>query len=66
MAGEHICVDIFRRPDGSYGFGEFRRDPEDARGWYAIGNHGDRRFDSADAALRAAKDVVDWLSRQLA
>jgi hypothetical protein len=23
------CVDIFRRPDGSYGFEEFRRDPED-------------------------------------
>ena len=23
------CVDLFRRPDGSYGFEEFRRDVED-------------------------------------
>ena len=25
------CVDLFLRPDGSYGFEEFRRDVEDAR-----------------------------------
>lgn len=24
------CIDLFRRPDGSHGFEEFRRDPEDA------------------------------------
>jgi len=23
------CVDIFSRPDGTFGFEEFRRDPED-------------------------------------
>ena len=65
MAGELIGVDIFRRPDGSYGFDEFRRDPEDARGWYGIGHHGDRRFESVDAALDAARDAVDWLSGEL-
>ena len=30
------CVDIFRRPDGSYGFEEFRRDPEDAGAWTPV------------------------------
>ncbi len=27
------CVDLFRRPDGSFGFEEFRRDVEDAGNW---------------------------------
>jgi hypothetical protein len=26
------CVDIFSRPDGTFGFEEFRRDPEDRGG----------------------------------
>ena len=56
------CVDIFRRPDGRYGFEEYRRDPEDARGWFAIGGFGDRSFDDADAALRAARSRVAWLA----
>ena len=29
-----ICVDIFRRPDGTFGFEEYRRDLEDAMGWF--------------------------------
>ena len=65
MAGELICVDIFRRPDGSYGFDQCRRDPEDGRGWFSVGHHVDRRFDSGEAALAAAKESVDWLADQL-
>ena len=61
LEGETICVDIFRRPDGSFGFDEFRRDPEDGRGWYSIGHHGERRFDTADTALAAARLAVGWL-----
>ena len=30
------CVDLFRRPDGTYGFEEFRRDPEDAGEWTPV------------------------------
>lgn len=30
------CVDVFRRPDGSFGFEEFRRDPEDAGAWTPV------------------------------
>jgi hypothetical protein len=29
MDGGNCCVDIFRRPDGTYGFEEYRREPED-------------------------------------
>ncbi len=31
------CVDFFIRPDGSFGFEEYRRDAEDRRGWFPIG-----------------------------
>ena len=27
------CVDVFSRPDGTFGFEEFRRDPEDMGAW---------------------------------
>ncbi len=59
--GATICVDIFQRPDGSYGFDEFRRDPEDPRGWYSIGHFGDQVFGTEDAAVAAALEAVGWL-----
>lgn len=61
LPGETICVDIFRRADGSYGFDTFRRDPEDGRGWYSIGHHSTARFDSEAATLAAARREITWL-----
>lgn len=65
LDGETICVDIFLRPDGTYGFDEFRRDPEDGRGWYSIGHHGATEFATAEDALSAARDTVVWLNDTL-
>lgn len=65
LDGEHICVDIFLRPDGTYGFDEFRRDPEDANGWYSVGHFGNQIFPDAGTALKKAEDTVPWLSEQL-
>ena len=62
LDGETICVDVFARPDGTYGFDEFRRDPEDGRGWYSIGHHGTAEFSSSDAALAEARKTVSWLN----
>jgi len=62
--GDTICVDVFQRPDGSFGFEEFRRDPEDGRGWFAIGHHGHEAFASVDAALEAAASRIAWLERE--
>ena len=59
-----LCVDIFRRPDGSYGFDEYRRDPEDGRGWSSLGHHGARVFDSEAGALAAARAAVRWLAQE--
>jgi hypothetical protein len=60
--GEARCVDIFVRPDGSYGFEEYRRDPEDGRGWFAIGASSTRVFATPEAARAAALISVPWLA----
>jgi len=62
LDGETRCVDIFRRPDGTYGFEEYRRDPEDGRGWFAIGAHAARTFATEADALASAKASVPWLT----
>ncbi len=55
------CVDLFRRADGSFGYEEYRRDPEDPGGWRPLGGHGDSAYADEPAALAAAKSAVGWL-----
>ena len=55
------CVDVFERPDGTFGFDEFRRDSEDMRGWFSIGYFGNRVFPTPEAALSDARKSVGWL-----
>ena len=56
------CVDLFVRPDGTYGFEEYRRDIEDGRGWFAIGFHASARYETAEGALQEALTRIRWLS----
>ena len=56
------CVDLFRRPDGTFGFEEFRRDPEDPRGWSGAAGYGARVFDDEITARTAAEQAVQWLA----
>lgn len=58
---DSICVDIFLRPDGSFGFEEYRRDVEDARGWFSVGHYSALKFSSQEEALRNAKQNIQWL-----
>jgi hypothetical protein len=55
------CVDLFRRPDDSFGFEEFRRDVEDSGAWTPVAYYSSARFDSKQDALRAAANAVPWL-----
>lgn len=61
--GAQRCVDLFVRPDGTTGFEEFRRDPEDPRGWSAIGGHSERIFPDEASTRRAALASVPWLPK---
>jgi hypothetical protein len=56
------CVDLFRRPDGSFGFEEFRRDVEDAGAWTPVAYYSGRTYGSTDAAYGAAAKAVGWLA----
>ena len=56
------CVDIFVRPDGTFGFEEFRRDPEDMGTWTAVAYHSAQEFISQEDAVAAARQSVPWLA----
>jgi hypothetical protein len=58
-------VDLFRRPDGTHGFEEFRRDAEDAGAWTPMHYYSGASFTSQAAALAAARQTVAWLGEQL-
>ena len=60
--GELRCIDVFLRPDGTFGFEEYRRDPEDGRGWFPVGFYYEQFFESSADAVVAAKARVSWLA----
>src|SRR5262245_25739019 len=60
------CVDVFSRPDGTFGFEEFRRDPEDLGAWTPAEYYSRREYPTVDAARTAAREAVPWLAGILA
>jgi hypothetical protein len=59
------CVDLFHRPDGSFGFEAFRRDVEDAGRWTPVAYHSGTAYGSKEEALKAAVVAVVWLDAAL-
>ncbi len=59
------CVDLFARPDGSFGFEAFRRDVEDAGRWTSVAYHSGVAYASREVALAAAVGAVGWLEAAL-
>jgi hypothetical protein len=55
------CVDLFRRPDGTFGYEEFRRDPEDRGAWTPVRFASGLSFASLEGARAAAAAAVIWL-----
>lgn len=60
--GADRCVDLFSRPDGTFGFEEFRRDPEDMGVWTPVSYFSGQVHPTEDAALAAARTAVPWLA----
>ena len=58
------CIDFFERPDGTYGFEEYRRDPESASGWFVTGQYATEIYLSLEITVRAASEHVIWFSRK--
>ena len=59
------CVDLFVRPDGTFGFEEFRRDPGDMGVWTPVAYYSTREFPTEADALAAAQMAVPWLGTVL-
>jgi hypothetical protein len=59
------CVDVFTRPDGTYGFEEFRRDPEDMGAWTPVAYFSGREFATEEEAIAGARVAVPWLATVL-
>lgn len=57
------CVDLFRRPDGTFGYEEFRRDPEDQGAWTPVRFASVLSYASLEDARAAAAAAVAWLGR---
>jgi hypothetical protein len=57
------CIDIFVRGDGTFGFEEYRRDPEDAGRWTLVSYHAHRVYPTREAAEAAAAGTVAWMAR---
>ena len=61
--GDHDrCVDLFQRPDHTFGFEEFRRDVEDAGLWTPVAYYSDEIYASEAGAFDAALRAVMWLA----
>jgi hypothetical protein len=60
------CVDIFSRPDGSFGFEQFRRDVEDRGHWTPVQYYSGVAYASRAAVLDSAERCVPWLADRFA
>ena len=56
----HRCVKIIEGSDGTFGFQEFRRDPEDAGGWTLVRESPPGTYATQVQAVAAAKNEVAW------
>lgn len=56
------CVDIFVRADGTFGFKEFRRDPEDSGRWSLVADYSGVIYKTKNEALQGATATIGWFS----
>jgi hypothetical protein len=57
------CVDLFRRPDGTFGFEEFRRDVEDRGDWTPVAFYSGLVYVTREEAEAAGIKAAPWLVR---
>jgi hypothetical protein len=60
--GGDRCVDVFVRPNGSFGYEEFRRDPEDMGVWTPLHYFSQQEFSNENEVIDAARRSVPWFA----
>ena len=56
----NLCIDFFIRNNKTFGYQEYRKDPENISGWYRIGNYDYKVFYNKDDAYHDAKKTIVW------
>ena len=56
---ESICVDIFVRPDNTWGFEQYRRDFEEGR-WFPISDYRSTIYPDESTARKEAAKEISW------
>ena len=56
----NLCIDFFIRKNKTFGYQEYRKDPENISGWYRIGNYDYKVFSNKDDAYLDAKRTIVW------
>ena len=59
----NLCIDFFTRNNGTFGYEEYRKDPENTSGWYKIGYFTYKIFSSKDEAYNDALKTISWLNK---
>ena len=59
------CVDLFRRPDATFGYEEFRRDPEDQGVWTPVRFASALSYATLEDARAAATKAVAWMREEV-
>jgi len=59
----NLCIDFFTRNNGTFGYEEYRKDPENASSWYKIGYFTYKIFSSKDEAYNDAVKTISWLNK---
>mgnify|MGYP001218263758 FL=1 len=57
----NLCIDFFIRKNKTFGYQEYRKDPENMTEWYRIGNYDHKIFLSKNEAYQDAKKRIVWL-----
>ena len=60
----NLCIDLFVRKNKTFGFEEYRKDPENIMGWYKIGNYSGKIFDTKEEAYKNACIKIKWLKKR--
>ncbi len=60
----NLCVDLFKRNNETFGYEEYRKDPESTSGWYRIGNYSNKIFLSINEAYQDALKKIIWLQNK--
>ena len=55
-----LCIDFFIRNNKTFGYQEYRKDPENISEWYTIGNYDYKVFLNKDDAYHDAKKTIVW------